>query len=74
MLWLVKGKSITTITTIATLPSTTVGLVGCTQTTLSLAPTVSVKESQTGEWSHTATKLQTLQCERKRQEEQLNRG
>ena len=70
-------------------PSTPVGLVGCTtllkwalvlwlaHSTLSPVLRRSASrsmESQTGESRHTAGKLQTLQCERRRQEEQLNRG
>ena len=52
------------------------GSMACTQYTLSLAPTVSItfEESQTGEWFHTVGKLQTLQCVRSCQEEELNRG
>ena len=65
---------------------TPVGLVGCTtllkwelvlwlaHRTLSPSPRLWVSrsmESQTGECCHTAGKLQTLQCERRRQNEQV---
>ena len=70
-------------------PSIPVGLVGCTtllkwalvlclvRSTLSHSLRRSAPPSmvcQTGECRHTAGKLQTLQCERRCQEEQLNRG
>ena len=70
-------------------PSIPVGLVGCTtllkwalvlwlvRSTLCHSLRRSASPSmvcQTGECGHTAGKLQTLQCERRRQEEQLNRG